>query len=135
LGGEESFELDHFRPKSRPQLIRLSNDFYNLYYACHICNKMKGSHWPTPFQESQGWSFVDLCLDPFTVHFQELADGRWLPLSRHAEYTLDKLRLNRSHLVKIRRLFRRIAEERSLPSLDWDVPLRAQIRLLLANLF
>lgn len=41
-GGEDNFELDHFRPVSRfPDLER---DFYNLYYACHVCNQRKRDH-------------------------------------------------------------------------------------------
>ena len=46
--GLENFELDHFRPKSLPEFAHLVNDFYNLYYACHPCNHIKGNRWPDP---------------------------------------------------------------------------------------
>src|SRR6266481_6956296 len=57
--GEENFELDHFRPKSRfPELL---NDFYNIYYACHPCNHIKRDAWPPSALELRGVGFVDLC--------------------------------------------------------------------------
>jgi len=53
-GGEANFELDHFRPKSRPKFAGLINDFYNLYYACHVCNQYKGQLWPTTELSERG---------------------------------------------------------------------------------
>ncbi len=126
--------MDHFRPKSLPQFASFANDFYNLYYACHVCNHIKGNHWPGREQETVGCGFVDLCAEVFSAHFEEQADGRWRALSRQAEYTLDKLRLNRSHLVKIRRYLREIATIRKLQPLDWDVPLKEQVLRLLGDL-
>jgi hypothetical protein len=132
-GGREGFELDHFRPKSLPQFASLVNDFYNLYYACHICNSMKRDLWPDPSQEEDGFEFVDLCAEAFSDHFEEVMDGSWVPLSRQAEYTLDKLRLNRAHLVTIRGYLREIAEARGWRPPDWNVPLREQVQRLLAG--
>src|SRR5438132_11420200 len=58
-GGPENFELDHFRPVSR--FPALSNDFYNVYYACHPCNLTKRGKWPSQELEEEGVGFVDLC--------------------------------------------------------------------------
>src|SRR5579863_502404 len=74
-GGEENYELDHFRPKSRfPQL---KNDFYNLYYACHPCNHIKLDKWPSEALQDEGIYLVDLCTSDFQDHFQENDDGAW----------------------------------------------------------
>jgi hypothetical protein len=132
--GPDNFELDHFRPQSAPGFTHLADDFYNLYYSCHPCNQIKGKAWPDPALEAHGYGFLDLCSDAFSPHFEERADGFWKPLSRRAEYTLERLRLNRLHLVKIRRYLREIAVERGCDPLDWDVPLRRQFQELLEGL-
>ena len=131
--GQENFELDHFRPRSLARFVSLADDFYNLYYACRPCNHAKGSTWPAPSLEADGYGFVDLCAETFSAHFQERADGSWQPLSRRAEYTLARLRLNRTHLVKIRRYLREIAIEKGLGPPDWDTPMREQSRRLLGD--
>jgi uncharacterized protein (TIGR02646 family) len=100
--GPENFELDHFRP--RIHFRHLINDFYNLYYCCHPCNKKKGSLWPSEREERDGFRFLDLCDEDFQDHYRSLADGRWEPLTLPAKYTLQHLRLNNPHLVKIRRI-------------------------------
>ncbi len=66
-GGEENFELDHFRPRSL--FPDGTDDFYNLYYACHPCNHFKGDQWPSQSLQDEGIGFVDLCGDDFSDHF------------------------------------------------------------------
>ncbi len=130
--GAENFELDHFRPKSLfPALI---NDFFNLYYACHPCNHKKRHNWPKPELESAGYRFIDLCRELFSTHFQEAEDGRWLPLTKAAEYTLAMLRLNRTHLVELRLWLRTIARDRSCEPINWDSPSKEQIAELLEQI-
>jgi len=129
--GEENFELDHFRPKSLPQFADLVTDFYNLYYACHPCNHFKGRTWPDPSLEANGYVFLDFCSEAFSSHFYENADGSWMPLSRSAEYTLARLRLNRKHLVQVRLLLRKIASERGVQAIDWNLPSKDQLREIL----
>ncbi|MGH9764301.1 MAG: hypothetical protein ACREDR_49125, partial [Blastocatellia bacterium] len=80
--GKDNFELDHFRPKSNPLFASLINDFYNLYYSCHVCNHYKGSFWPAEDLEAEGYRFVDLCAERFSSHFTEDFDGRWSPVTR-----------------------------------------------------
>src|SRR5689334_6831807 len=105
-GGEENFELDHFRPKHRfPDLL---NDFYNLYYSCHPCNHVKRDSWPTQALEERGFRFVDLCKEEFTSHFNAEKTGIWHGLTNPGEYTIDKLNLNRQHLVTVRALLERL---------------------------
>jgi hypothetical protein len=101
-GGEENFELDHFRPKSLfPNRL---NDFYNIYYACHPCNQIKKDAWPPAALEARRIGFVDLCKDDFATHFQINADGRWEGITESGRYTIDILRLNRRHLTILRQL-------------------------------
>ena len=105
-GGEDGFELDHFRPKHLfPELL---NDFYNLYYSCHPCNHIKHDSWPPPALEEQGICFVDLCKEEFGSHFSVEADGRLNALTKPGDYTIDKLNLNRQHLVTLRGLLERL---------------------------
>ncbi len=102
--GLENFELDHFRPKSLfPQL---SLSFYNLYWSCHVCNRLKGAQWPSQALLAMRISFVDLCDSNFEDQFIEKPNGEWLGKTLSANYTIDALRLNRPHLVTIRRLLR-----------------------------
>lgn len=101
-GGEENFELDHFRPKSL--FPRHQNDFYNIYYACHLCNHIKRDAWPPEALTARGIGFVDLCKDDFATHFQVHADGLWDGITDSGRYTIDILRLNRKHLVTVRHL-------------------------------
>lgn len=100
--GLENFEIDHFRPKSL--FPRLENSYYNLYWACHVCNRLKRNHWPLPELAEQGYMFVDLCESTFEEHFALLETGEWQAKTKAAEYTLDLLRLNRPHLVALRLL-------------------------------
>lgn len=104
-GGQENFELDHFRPKWI--FPGEADNFYNLYYACHPCNHIKHRKWPSLDLQKKGIAFVDLCADNFEDHFQELDDGQWVGRTRSAQYTIDELRLNRPHLVEIRNLIKR----------------------------
>ena len=98
--GQENFELDHFVPVSKSKSG--VNDFYNLYYACHVCNHIKGAKWPDPRLSAKGIGFVDLCKDDFDDHFRELPNGEWEGLTESGKYTIAALKLNRKHLVELR---------------------------------
>lgn len=130
-GGEDNFELDHFRPKSDPHGIA-PDDFYNLYYSCHVCNHYKSDSWPSIDLAERGFRFVDPCSEDFGIHFQPDDNGIWKPLSPAAEYTEARLRLNRRHLVEVRSLLNDIAILRGI-LVDWTFPLKAQISMLLPS--
>jgi hypothetical protein len=118
--GENNFELDHFCPKSMPEFADKINDFYNLYYSCHVCNHTKGRKWPDRRLINIGYRFVDLCVEDFSEHFQEGTDGFWIALTKPGEYTESRLRLNRRHLIEIRALLREIAILRGLDPINWN---------------
>jgi hypothetical protein len=130
-GGKANFELDHFRPKSLPQFAKLINDFFNLYYACHVCNHIKAFRWPSPEQEAKGYVFIDFCQEKFSLHFREDENGRWIPQTLAGEYTAERLNLNSNHLVELRAVLTRIARIRGLERIDWDNPSKTQIANLL----
>jgi hypothetical protein len=102
--GLENFELDHFRPKSLFPQLALS--YYNLYWSCHVCNRLKRDIWPARRLLKQGIFFVDLCVSAFDEHFVEQKNGKWRGKTLAAKYTIDSLRLNRPHLVELRILIR-----------------------------
>jgi hypothetical protein len=129
--GRESFELDHFRPKSLPQFAHQVNDFYNIYYSCHVCNRSKGAKWPDDELLSNGYRFLDLCVEDFSQHFREENNGFWTPLTKPAEYTEERLRLNRPHLMEIRKFLRQLAALKSVAPIDWDSPSRNTILFLM----
>jgi uncharacterized protein (TIGR02646 family) len=127
-GGAENFELDHFKPKSRyPDLTHV---YENIYYSCHPCNNIKRDIWPTDELRAKGYRFVDHCYDDFSTHFTEV-DGRWEPLTPAGDYSQERLRLNREHLIKIRRMLVPMLNKLGALPLDWDQPLRQQIAPLI----
>ena|SRR6185436_12614401 len=79
-GGENNFQLDHFRPKSLAIFANFVEDFYNLYYACSVCNRYKSNSWPRPELEALGYGFVDFCAEngPLRVgKFERGFDNCW----------------------------------------------------------
>ena len=123
--GAGNFELDHFRPRSL--FPDLANDYFNLYHSCHVCNLYKGAAWPSTELAKKGYGFLDFCRESFSDHFRERADGSWEPLTPLAEYTEARLRLNRPHLLEIRRLLRRLARLQKAPRLSWESPIKSTV--------
>lgn len=68
LKGYEAFGVDHYRPKSKQPTLKAV--YSNLYYACNTCNRRKGSFWPTPEQESEGWFIPNPCDHTMFRHLQ-----------------------------------------------------------------
>jgi hypothetical protein len=87
--------LDHFRPVSRGG----SDDIDNLIYCCARCNAYKQAYWP---EETTALSLWNPRQEPAGTHFLELEDGRLLPLTDVAAFTVTRLRLNRAPLVSYR---------------------------------
>jgi len=110
LGGEEFFEIDHFRPLWR--FLEQVTHYPNLYYSCGKCNRHKGRTWPSDDQISGGFRFADPCQeDMYVEHFQEMPDGRLQPVNNCGRYTGEHIRLNRLNLLSWRQLRRQMAQE------------------------
>ena len=110
LGGEEFFEIDHFRPVWR--FLEQVTHYPNLYYSCSKCNRHKGKTWPSDEEISSGFRFADPCQeDMYVEHFQEMPDGQLQPLNNCGRYTGEHIRLNRRDLLSWRRLKRQMAQD------------------------
>ena len=103
LGGEEAFEIEHFKPKSRfPELICA---YHNLYYACRGCNGHKSETWPSGDEIARGRRFADPCVeDPYVHHLRERENGAVEALTPCGVYSNGHIRLDREALRKWRRL-------------------------------
>jgi len=115
LGGEESFEIDHFRPKGG-KFQSLEAHYPNLYYACAKCNRYKGAVWPSDELMAEGFQFADPCQeDMYSKHLREQpASGELKALTNCGLYTAEKVRLNRPALLAWR-------QDRQKASADLDV--------------
>ena len=100
-GGLRHFQIEHFQPKSRfPQFIV---DYENLLYACDVCNCYKGDDWPSDDPLTDGVGYLDPCQHDYGEHFRnEQATGRTNGLTPPARYMVERLHLNRRHLIKMR---------------------------------
>jgi hypothetical protein len=87
--------IDHFCPRSKGG----SDDLENLIYACPACNQYKQDYWPRTGTASTLWNPRQ---EPASQHFLEQADGQLTPLTATGEFTINRLRLNRSQLVAAR---------------------------------
>lgn len=126
-GGADNFELDHFRPKSAAVPGSDVHDFFNLYYACHVCNHYKAGSWPSRSLQTAGYRFVNPCSEDFATHFEAQSTGEWKPLTRPAQYSQARLRLNRRHLVELRSLLNELAGLEGKPPIDWGKPSKGQL--------
>jgi hypothetical protein len=115
MGGEEAFEVEHFRPKSKfPDLICT---YSNLYYACRRCNGHKSETWPSEETASRGQTFADPCAqDPYVYHLREREDGGLEALTPCGAYSNAHIRLDRTDLRTWRQL--RDQAKRDLPQLE-----------------
>jgi uncharacterized protein (TIGR02646 family) len=114
LGGEEAFEVEHFRPRSKfPDLIC---SYANLYYVCRKCNAHKSETWPSDDRIARGVRFADPCVeDAFADHLHERDDGTLDELTACGSYSNRHIRLDRNELQRWRRL--RAEARRDLPRL------------------
>jgi hypothetical protein len=103
MGGEDAFEVEHFRPRRKfPQLDCV---YANLYYACGGCNGHKWETWPSESQLAEGMRFADPCEeDPYLHHILETGDGGVQGATPCGAYTTAHIRLNRLDVSKWRRL-------------------------------
>jgi len=103
LGGEEAFEVEHFKPRARfPDLICA---YGNLYYACRKCNAHKSETWPSGDQLARGMRFADPCAEDLcALHLRERETGALDALTPCGAYSSRHIRLDREELRRWRRL-------------------------------
>lgn len=115
VGGDESMELDHFRPwnkgfgkDNKKVFEHLKHEPTNLVHACKVCNRFKWAYWPTEdpdknYDHEKGW--VDPFLEVRADFLDVGSDGTVFSKKAPGEYQIAKLRLNRP-LLKRQREFR-----------------------------
>lgn len=105
IGGQETMELDHFRPRKYPQHHHLVNDPTNLVWSCRGCNNLKRDHWPalgtgSSIRGNEG--FVDPFNDDRADFFRVESDGELIALKPPAQYMIMILVLNRVSRRRLR---------------------------------
>jgi len=116
IGGDESMQLDHFRPQKYPEYEHLIHDPNNLVWSCSGCNRLKTSHWPSLGSDQlvvNGQGFIDPFAPDRQEYFLVIGEGEITPLIPPAKYLIDILSLNRFSRKRLRRL-RMIKHELSL---------------------
>lgn len=113
LGGEEAFEVEHLKPKSKfPDLIC---SYDNLYYVCRGMQRTQVGNLAVG-DSARGQRFADPCMeDPYVHHLRELEDGGVQELTECGIYSSGHIRLGRDALRKWRRL--RTEARQDLPKL------------------
>lgn len=104
FGGQRNFHVEHYRPKSRRPDLR---DVYsNLFFACAICNVLKGDDWPA--EPGKGFDYPHYP-DPSLTDYAEFltADVKTAEVSGSnvaARYLIARLHLNRPQILRNRKL-------------------------------
>jgi hypothetical protein len=110
FGGRRYGHIDHFRPKGNKkfkEFKKLRNEIQNLYFACAVCNCFKSDDWPA---EPTNDHSVDTFIDPSDHDYNQIfsvAAGTYEVTStfRAGLFVIEKLFLNRPHLITERRLY------------------------------
>jgi hypothetical protein len=105
FGGYRNFHVEHFRPRRHFPL--LTDQYGNLFYACAICNSLKGDDWPCG---SRLGPHIACYPDPSRTSYADVLGVRWttgraLGRTRAGRFVLERLYLNRPQLVMERRAF------------------------------
>ncbi|WP_395375109.1 HNH endonuclease [Marinicella sp. W31] len=104
LGGSDSFHVEHYKPKSNPRFTRLEKDYYNLFYACAICNRFKSNDWPNdPASDLSIASYPDPNATNYNDIFEVDEKGFLGSKFIASKYMIEKMVLNRPQLINLRR--------------------------------
>jgi HNH endonuclease len=120
--------IDHFQPRSKQG----SNQLDNLIYACISCNQSKQDYWPSQDTAPKLWNPRQ---ETASQHFVEQDDGQLTALTLTGEFTIQRLRLNRTQLVSARQRRQQQAQiERLLQRYQNITALQSQINRQLTDL-
>lgn len=101
-GGFRNFHVEHYRPKSK--FAALTNDIQNLFYCCGVCNSFKREDWPdTPPPALDRPSYPSPSEVDYNALFSVADNGEVAGENVAARYVVEKLYLNRPHLLQERR--------------------------------
>lgn len=116
-GGE--LTVDHYQP----QMANGGDDLENLVYACYRCNLYKGDYWTT----ENARRIFNPRLESINEHFWLSASGVLYALTATAEFTIHRLKLNRTPLkARRQRLLEQAAERELFEQMQKSINLLAQ---------
>src|SRR5262249_19354003 len=101
LKGQDSFGVDHYRPKSL--FPDLQATYSNLFYACNCCNRRKGRFWPTPDETGAG-EFIPNPCDHVMFDHLRFQSSRIITRSLAGKRAEKTLMLNDDESVRYREL-------------------------------
>src|SRR5262249_4275674 len=87
--------VDHFQPRSKGG----ADEADNWVYCCHACNEFKGDYW----QPDSSDRILHPLRDDPALHIVEESDGTLRGSTETGRFHIERLRLNRGHLVQGRR--------------------------------
>jgi hypothetical protein len=102
-GGLDNYHVEHFRPKSILAFKHLENDICNLFLACPVCNRFKSDDWPAD-PDLNVPSYADPSVTDYSTIF--IPDSSAYTIAGNcnsANYTIERLYLNRPQLIYERR--------------------------------
>ena len=94
LGGEGTYHIDHFAPKSK--FSELENVYNNLVYSCAFCNRFKSNDWPSDDYKVThvgDIGYIDPCSPKYETHFNRDIYGNINPENELGIYMHKKLQL------------------------------------------
>lgn len=121
-------EIDHFQPRSAGG----GDDLDNLVYCCTACNRLKGDSWSDADPLATPRRLLHPTRDDLTRHLREESDSRLTALTAVGAFHIERLRLNRSPLLALRRARQENARLRQ--NLDAALAEQTQLRRRIATL-
>ncbi len=86
-GGSRAYHIDHFKPHSIPEFLKLKSCYNNLVYACPFCNGAKSNKW----KDKNG--FIDPCEAKYNNHLYRNKKGQICYKTEQGKYIFDNLKL------------------------------------------
>ncbi len=86
-GNSRYYQIDHFKPHSLPQFLRLKLHYSNLVYSCPFCNRAKSNKW----ENVSG--FIDPCGPAYDNHLARNNKGQIISKSPSGDYMYQNLNL------------------------------------------
>lgn len=96
------FEVDHFDPRKKNDLIQ---DYNNLFPASRHCNGKKWEHWPSKAELAAGCRFLNPCeeMDYGDQIFEDPQSNELIGITPAATWHIRICGLNADHLIEERR--------------------------------
>lgn len=99
LKGEDSFGVDHYRPKELFPDFR--NEYKNLFYCCNQCNWHKRKFWPNANQRRKAIFIPNPC-DHIMFEHLRFADENVEGRSSAGKFSIELLDLNDPKSIEFR---------------------------------